>query len=85
MPVTISTPDEPWIYISSALTADRNFELFVIINLTDVAEDYLKAKVFRASFMQEDRASDVTYEKSIMIKAEDYESYVGSAAVKKLR
>lgn len=55
MPVTISTPNEPWIYISSTLTADRNFELFVIVNLTDVAEDYLKAKVFQGIFMQEAR------------------------------
>ena len=83
MPVTISTPDEPWIYISSALTADRNFELFVIINLTDVAEDYLKAKVFQGIFYAgRPRPAMSLYEKSIMIKAEDYESYVGSAAVK---
>lgn len=83
MPVTISTPDEPWIYISSALTADRNFELFVIVNLTDVAEDYLKAKVFQGIFYAgRPRPAMSLYEKSIMIKAEDYESYVGSAAVK---
>lgn len=83
MPVTISTPDEPWIYISSALTADRNFELFVIVNLTDVAEDYLKAKVFQGIFYAgSPRPAMSLYEKSIMIKAKDYESYVGPAAVK---
>ena len=49
MPVTISTPNEPWIYISSTLTADRNFELFVIVNLTDVAEDYLRDTQFEAT------------------------------------
>lgn len=83
MPVTISTPNEPWIYISSTLTADRNFELFVIVNLTDVAEDYLKAKVFQGIFYAgSPRPAMSLYEKSIMIKAEDYESYVGPAAVK---
>lgn len=83
MPVTISTSDEPWIYISSALTVDRNFELFVIVNLTDVAEDYLKAKVFQGIFYAgRPQPAMSLYEKSIMIKAEDYESYVGPAAVK---
>ncbi|ELP0880825.1 TPA: hypothetical protein RRJ08_004034 [Klebsiella pneumoniae] len=83
MPVTIATPNEPWIYISSALTADRNFELFVIVNLTDVTEDYLKAKVFQGIFYTgRPRPVMSLYEKSIMIKAEDYESYVGPAAVK---
>lgn len=83
MPVTISTPDEPWIYISSTLTCDRNFELFVIVNLTDVSEDYLKAKVFQGIFYAgKPRPAMSLYEKSIMIKAEDFESYVGPAAVK---
>jgi hypothetical protein len=83
MPVTISTPMEPWIYVSSALTVDRHFELFVIVNLTDVAEDYLKAKVFQGLFYAgRPRPTMSLYEKSIMIKAEDYESYVGSGAVK---
>lgn len=83
MPVTISTPEEPWIYISSALTVDQHFELFVIVNLADVAEGYLKAKVFQGVFHAgKPRPAMSVYERSIMIKAEDYLSYVGPAAVR---
>ncbi|WP_154943800.1 hypothetical protein [Klebsiella grimontii] len=83
MPVTIATKDEPWIYISSAVTIDRNFEIYVIVDLSDVSEDYLKAKVYQGVFlMNRPRPAISVYERSVMIKAEDYEQYVGSNAVK---
>ena len=83
MPVTIATKDEPWIYVSSTVTIDRNFEIYVIVDLSDVSEDYLKAKVYQGVFlMSRPRPAISVYERSVMIKAEDYEQYVGSNAVK---
>lgn len=83
MPVTIATKDEPWIYVSSTVTIDRNFEIYVIVDLSDVSEDYLKAKVYQGVFlMNRPRPAISVYERSVIIKAEDYEQYVGSNAVK---
>lgn len=83
MPVTIATENEPWIYISSVVTIDRDFELYVIVDLSDVSEDYLKAKVYQGVFlMNRPRPAVSAYERSVMIKAEDYEQYIGGNAVK---
>ena len=82
LPVTLTTADEPWLYVSSALTYDRKFEIYVMLDLSRVSEDYLKAKVYRGVFAaSRPQPSTPLYEKSLIIKAEEYEAYIGKEAV----
>ncbi|HHT4259226.1 TPA: hypothetical protein ACTYZB_004894 [Klebsiella variicola] len=80
MPLALSEK-QPWLHINSTITADRLFEIFVIVDLSRATSQSEDVTVYRGVFtMERPRPAFYVYEKMIKVKIDDYKRYTHPAA-----